>query len=134
MLCWFISVILISGWIGENKLITFLSICLFSFVIATIALASQKSSLEDQLATCTDSLKPTPAPDGSSTTPQPPDSSTQKNPDNVMINTKKINHQHIFRKQANCSFHLFQGDGEPGKPTEPLKKRMMDVLSPKFLN
>lgn len=81
---WFISVILFSGWIGENKLITLLIICLFSFVIATIALASQKSSLEDQLASCKDSLKPTPPPVESSTTPQIPDTSTEP-PKDVMI-------------------------------------------------
>lgn len=40
------------AWIGNNKLATFLGICLFCFVITTIALASQKSSLEDQLADC----------------------------------------------------------------------------------
>lgn len=40
------------GWIGDHKLITFLSISLFAFVIATISLASVKNSLEEELAEC----------------------------------------------------------------------------------
>lgn len=49
----------LSGWIAENKLLTFLSICLFAFVIATIALASEKQGLEADLAKCRNESKVT---------------------------------------------------------------------------
>lgn len=41
-----------SGWIADNKLVTFLGLCLFAFVISTIVLSGQKSSLKEQLDDC----------------------------------------------------------------------------------
>lgn len=46
-------------WIKTNRFITFLSICLFALAIATIALSSQKSGLEDELTTCRNQLTTT---------------------------------------------------------------------------
>lgn len=37
-----------------------MSICLFAFIIAVIALSAQKDSLEDQLANCQNKLNPKP--------------------------------------------------------------------------
>lgn len=37
------------AWIFDNKLTTLLGVCLFAFVIATICLAAEKNSLQDQL-------------------------------------------------------------------------------------
>lgn len=42
----------ILAWIGNNKLATFLGVCLFCFIITTIAISTQKSSLATQLAEC----------------------------------------------------------------------------------
>ncbi|XP_055324068.1 uncharacterized protein LOC129578873 isoform X1 [Sitodiplosis mosellana] len=75
----------ILGWIADNKLSTFLGLCLFAFVISTIVLSSQKSSLQDQLDKCNAATeKPTDptttqAPD--QTTTQAPDTTTTKAPD-----------------------------------------------------
>lgn len=41
-----------SGWIAENKLATFLSVCLFAFVVSTIVLSAQKSTLQEKLSNC----------------------------------------------------------------------------------
>lgn len=43
---------MVLGWIFNNKLLFFLCIALFSFMVATFALAGQKNSLASQLAEC----------------------------------------------------------------------------------
>ncbi|XP_031620833.1 uncharacterized protein LOC116339220 [Contarinia nasturtii] len=44
----------------DNKVITILSLCLFAFVISTIVLSSQKSTLQDELDTCNANHQPQP--------------------------------------------------------------------------
>lgn len=45
-------VFFLAEWIFENKLLTLLGLCLFSFVIATICLSVQTSDLKDEIAKC----------------------------------------------------------------------------------
>lgn len=40
------------SWLAEHKLVTLLSVVLFSFVVATIAVAVEKSNMQDDLDIC----------------------------------------------------------------------------------
>lgn len=67
-------------WVFENKLATFLGLCLFSFVIATICLSVQTSDLKDEIAKCTaqSEQKPDDHPSGDNDTkPEPPSNIVQ---------------------------------------------------------
>jgi hypothetical protein len=76
-------------------LITFLSVALFAFVIATIALAAEKNGLSSELSECRNELKPTVAP---TTTLKPPEESgttTLKPPEESGTTTEKPSEQPV---------------------------------------
>lgn len=68
----------IGDLILNNKLITFLSVALFAFIIATIALAGENNSNADALEACRGQLwlATSVAPPAATTTPLPGDSTT----------------------------------------------------------
>ncbi|XP_055617045.1 uncharacterized protein LOC129762621 isoform X2 [Toxorhynchites rutilus septentrionalis] len=72
--------------IGElilnNKLVTFLSVALFAFIITTIVLATENNSNKDALADCQAQLSATTAP------PIPPTTTLQPGPDTTTLESE----------------------------------------------
>uniref|UniRef100_A0A1Q3FNG6 Uncharacterized protein n=2 Tax=Culex tarsalis TaxID=7177 RepID=A0A1Q3FNG6_CULTA len=66
----------IVDWIAANKLVTFLGVALFAFVVATIALAVENNDNADALRSCQDRLYAATAVPPAVTTPIPEQTTT----------------------------------------------------------
>ncbi len=74
-------------------MITFLSVALFAFVIATIALAAEKNGLSSELSECRNELKPTVAPTTTLKPSEQPETTTLKPSEQPETTTLKPSEQ-----------------------------------------